>query len=72
MGVVHEHETTTDSGTSAAVLAIFLIALVAILAILFYGFSVGHWFGPSSVNVTVSTPPSPGNIGPSFTPAPSY
>jgi hypothetical protein len=68
MGVVHEHETTT----SAAVLAIFLIALVAMLAILFYGLTVGHWFGPSSVNVNVSTPPSPGgSIGPSFTPAPS-
>lgn len=68
MGVVHEHE-TTDGGSSAAVLAIFLIALVVILAILFYGFTVGHWFG-STVNVNVSSPPNPGgSVGPSFSPS---
>lgn len=42
MAVVHDQN---DGGSNAAVVAIFVIALIVLLAVLFYGFTVGHWFG---------------------------
>ena len=56
MAVVHEHD--DDSGSNAAVVAIFLIALIVILAILFYGLAVAHWFGVGAGNTTIINPPA--------------
>jgi len=56
MAVVHEHD--DGDGSNAAVVAIFLIALIVILAILFYGFSVAHWFGAGGGNTTIINPAS--------------
>jgi hypothetical protein len=63
MAVVHEHD-DGDGGSNAAVVAIFLIALIVILAILFYGFSVGHWFGVGGGGTTIIN--NPASNGPSI------
>jgi len=58
MAVVHEQD---DTGSNAAVVAIFLIGMIVILAILFYGFAVAHWFGvghTTIINPATSTAPS--------------
>jgi hypothetical protein len=46
MAVVHEHD---DGGSNAAVVAIVLIAAVVLIGVLFYGATVGHWFGGTTV-----------------------